>query len=236
MNLAVKLYSNAPSNPLNIPGAWPYEVIELGESTTLPDNTYQLMTSQELVEYRSNHQAEYDAWYVPYVASLPVSTPQPAAVIVTSQPDPVPFAQPTYRTKRDALPNLVSCAKGETADIDFVLTSERYVSGGEIIVENAEIGDYIVASVQDPNGLIPAPYRSVVCENWPMVAEYISKCFMPISVPGTIQAGSISTYSIDTYPLNAKISQGLSLRISYHAVNSGLTRRVAVNYHLTKKM
>ena len=155
---------------------------------------------------------------------------------VITVPDPVPFSQPTYRTKRDAIDDLVSVEPGATGDIDYKLLSDLYVSGGDIVIENAELGDYLVAYVEDADSLIPSPYRSALCEAWPVVAKYIVKNFVMVTNPGTIQAGGITTHSIDTYPLNAKITSGLYLCIEYHAVSTGLTRRIAVNYHLTKKL
>lgn len=160
----------------------------------------------------------------------------PESVIITSQPDPAPFAQPTYRTKRAATTNLVSIAVGDNSDVAFVLTSERYVNGGCLIVENAEIGDYIVAEVEDVNGVIPAPYRAALCENYPVVSTYIEKEFVRVMTPGTVQSGAITVHEINTAPLNAKISANLCLCVHYYAVNSGLTRRLAINYHLTKKL
>ena len=75
-NLAVKLY-NADSNPLNIPGIWPSQVLDIGDSTILPDNTWLLMTTQEYESYKSINKPAYDAWYLNYMASLPVNIPQP---------------------------------------------------------------------------------------------------------------------------------------------------------------
>jgi len=155
---------------------------------------------------------------------------------VTSVPDPAPFAQPLYRTKRNAASDLVTIAPGGVGDINYQITQELYVSGGAIVVENAEIGDYIVAQVKDVDGVIPAPYRAALCEAWPVAAEYITKQYVMVGVPGTITPGSISNTEIDTYPLNAKISAGLYLYMGYHAVATGLTRRIGVNYHLTKKL
>lgn len=155
---------------------------------------------------------------------------------IKTMPEATPFAQPTYRTKRTAIDDLISCEPDSVVDIDFKLLSEKYVSGGDIIVENAEIGDYIVASIEDVDSLIPSPYRTALCEEWPIIAKYIEKQFVLVRTPGTIQAGSISSFSIDAYPLNAKIPAGFYLCIEYYAVNSGLTRRIGINYHLTKKL
>lgn len=170
-------------------------------------------------------------------AGVPLTIVQPTQpVSVTSQPDPVPFAQPTYRTKRDTSGGITTVAKNTTGYTEFQLGAERYVSGGDVIIENAEFGDYLIAKVTDVAEIIPAPYRAALCEAWPIVATYIVKAYVPVRTPGSIQAGSMTTYSIDTYPLNAKITAGLFLEVEYHAVDVGLSRRFVVNYNLTRKL
>jgi hypothetical protein len=160
----------------------------------------------------------------------------PRSTIITSQPDPAPFALPTFRTKRNATASHITVASNSDEEIQFLLTSERYVSGGDLIVENAEFGDYITAEVEDIDGVIPEAYRAALCEAWPVVSSYIEKEYVRVATPGSVQAGSVTTHSINTYPLNAKITAGLYLCIHYYAVNSGLSRRLVVNYHLTKKL
>lgn len=61
MNLAVRLYG---VNSQGIPELWPCQVVELGNSTTLPDdgNSWSLMTKEEYIAYLATHQAAYDAW------------------------------------------------------------------------------------------------------------------------------------------------------------------------------
>lgn len=150
-------------------------------------------------------------------------------VKVTSQPDPVPFAQPTYRTKRDADTSWNTCAENTVTHSDFQLSAERYVSGGDIIFKDSKEGDYLSAEVRDVDGVIPVAYRAALCEAHPTVAVYINKLWIkPVSGYGSI--------NIDTYPLNAKISAGLYLRVSYHATSEAGDRKMAVNYHLTKKL
>jgi hypothetical protein len=95
-----------------------------------------------------------------------------------------------------------------------------------MFIDNPEIGDYITAEVYDLNSIIPEPYRAAVCEAWPVVSRYIEKSWI----------GESGTYKVSTYPLNAKISAGLSLRVTFYACDRGTTRRVAMNYDLTKKL
>jgi hypothetical protein len=146
---------------------------------------------------------------------------------VISQP---PFSEPMYRTKRNATSDPISCPANETVEIDYLITEERFVFGGEIIIKNAEFGDFLTASVYDRNSVIPELYRATVCENWPTVSEYIEKQWIPVST------GNITVQSINTYPLNAKITSGLFLRITYSAANCGINRDILVNYYLTKKI
>lgn len=72
-NLAVMIYSAAPSgsNPNGIPGVWPYQVIELGQGTTPPDQSgnWMIMTTDQYNQYIAQNQATYDAWYAPVLAA-----------------------------------------------------------------------------------------------------------------------------------------------------------------------
>ena len=154
----------------------------------------------------------------------------PQTISVVSVPDPAPFAQPTYRTKRNATNSIVTVQSGESGDIDFLLTAERYTAGGTLLVDGAQFGDYAVACVYDKDGVIPAPYRAALCEDWPMVATYIEKEWIEVNV------GGITRHKIDTTPLNAKITAGLYLRVIYHATNEGGDRKIGINYYLTKKL
>lgn len=201
---------------------WCGQTILVGDSYTLQ--------AVEINTWINNEQVKADI-----ASGKLIVIQQPDAVIIQSLPEPAPFAQPTYRTKMDAIPNIVSIEPNTTSNIDFLMSSEKYVSGGELVIENAEFGDYVVARVQDIDGVIPSQYRAS-CENWPIVNTYIEKSFVSVKMPGTLQQGAITCSKIDTYPLNAKISAGLYLRIEYHAVSSGLTRKVALNYFLTKKL
>ena len=74
-----------------------------------------------------------------------------------------PFAEPTYRTKRNATGSIVSCPINQSTVIDFQMTEERYVSGGTLIAKNVEFGDYICAEVYDKDSVIPEAYRAALC-------------------------------------------------------------------------
>jgi hypothetical protein len=157
---------------------------------------------------------------------LPSTCPQ---VEVTSLPEPQPFAVPTYRTKRNCT-EIVTIAAGEAENIEHLLIEERYVTGGTLIVEGATFGDYVTASIIDKDGVIPEAYRAAICEDWPTVATYIEKTFVEV------EDGTTTRHRIDTYPLNAKITQGLYLRLTYNATSDGVARKAAVNYYLSKKL
>ena len=155
----------------------------------------------------------------------------PRSVTLTSAVDNNPFAVPTYRTKLDATVDIVEIQINSNSAVDFKILEERYVSGGEMIVLNAEFGDYITAEVHDLDGVIPAPYRSALCENWPTISTYIVKKWVPAE-----GEGKITRQLIDMRPLNAKITANIYLRVKYYAINSGSTRKLLVNYDLTKKL
>lgn len=151
-----------------------------------------------------------------------------APVEVRSQ---APFAKPDFRTKKNATSDWVSCPASADTPVDFKLLAKHYVSGGEIIFKNAKKGDWVCASVHDVDGVIPEPYRAALCENWPLVAKYIiKKWLVPTDVDG------YGFLKINTYPLNAKITAGLYLRVKYHASSEAGTRECAVNYDLAVKL
>lgn len=145
---------------------------------------------------------------------------------ITTQPDPMPFAQPLYRTKRNSTPDIVTVQPNSSNVVDFLITEELYVSGGRLIVVGAQMGDYITAEVNDKDGNIPEAYRSTLCEDWPTVNKYIVKEWVDPT----------ANNEVNTYPLNAKIPAGVYLRVTYFACADGSDRKVAMNYYLTKKL
>ena len=148
------------------------------------------------------------------------------------QPLP-PFAEPSYRTKRNKTASLTVVTPGASSVVDFVLAQERYVSGGCIIIQNAQMGDYVIAEVYDLYSGIPVAYRAAMCENWPVIVRYVEGEWIAANPSIT---GGVTVHEISTHPLNAKITAGLSLRLTYHAVNTGVDRAFGVNYYLTSKI
>lgn len=154
--------------------------------------------------------------------------PEPELVTIKEQP---PFAKPDYRTKRDAISAWETVTASQNKVIDFLISEERYVTGGEIIFKDAKEGDYISAEVYDKDNVIPEAYRAALCENHPTVAKYVIKKWLKPT-----ESGKYDSFMIDTYPLNAKISAGLYLRVTYHSSAETGDRKIAINYHLTKSL
>ena len=140
-----------------------------------------------------------------------------------------PYAEPLYKTKNNAVPEVAVVAPNSQANIDLFLTEERYISGGEIIIYDALPGDWIQAQVVDINKILPLQIK----ENDLVVSEYISRRW--IAANKTFDIPTVA--KIDTRPLNARIIAGLALRVVYHADGGGESpRKVFVNYDMSKKL
>ena len=139
----------------------------------------------------------------------------------------VPFSNPTHRVKRNCSSQIISISPNSSGELSLLMSEERYTNGGEMLYENAEWGDYIEAAIVDKDGVIPEAYRASLCESYPIVSQYVEKVW--INPNSTVMR-------MDTHPLTAKISAGLYINIIYYAVNSGTTRKVAVNFFLAKKL
>jgi len=157
-----------------------------------------------------------------------IITPPVQPVTLAVSPEPQPFALPTHRTKHNAA-GWATCPAGEATVLDYQLTAERYVSGGQLIYKNIKEGDYLSAEVYDKDNLIPAPYRAASAEAHPCVAKYIIKKFIKPN-------DGYDTLTIETFPLNAKIPAGFYLRMTLITTAEAGDRRIAINYHLTKKL
>lgn len=61
---AIKLYSQAPSNPRSIPQAWPWQMQDCtsAQVSALESQGFIILTDEAYVTYLATHQAEYDAW------------------------------------------------------------------------------------------------------------------------------------------------------------------------------
>lgn len=151
----------------------------------------------------------------------------PQSVEIIAQPEPEPFAKPSFRTKRDGAPSWIDIGPDSNLNSDYYITEERYVSGGEVLTIDAKKGDWISAEVIDIDGVLPEIYRPVLAENYPTLNKYVIRANI---LPGT------NKYVLDTYPLNAKITPGFYLRITYHTSAELGTRSFIANYYLTQKL
>jgi hypothetical protein len=215
----------------NVDGVYEGQLIPVGEIYTVPDTDRpRWMTSDNVYNAIANDKIQIGDSSIFYTDK----TQQWSIILdnvemgISALPA---FAKPDYRTKNDAISEPVTIAPNSSENIDFLLTEERYVSGGEMIIENAVFGDYVTAEVYDLSNVIPEAYRNSLCENHPTVSKYILKRYV---VPANAQGYSFC--QLDTRPLTAKITAGLYLRITYYSINSGTDRRILVNNHLTKKL
>jgi hypothetical protein len=212
------------------PKAWVGQTIAAGEYYTIQLIELSAWQSSDAVILDiSNGSLVVNDGTQDFSAAIGVKYLLGSVVEVTKLVEAQPFAQPTYRTKRNATADILSISPGTDEDVQFKLLAERYVTGGSLIVQNAELGDYITAEVEDVDGIIPEAYRASLCEAHPIISTYIEKNWVEVQ-------GEFSIMKINTYPLSAKISAGLYLCLHYYAVNSGTTRKLGLNYHLTKKL
>jgi hypothetical protein len=153
-------------------------------------------------------------------------SPEEPELKIKEMPEAYPFAKPTFKTCNDASAAPVTCSKGATTNIDYVVTAPNlYVSGGQIHVKNNEFGDHTKAQVIDLYGYLPQEMRAAF-PNYPILNEYVKKRFIP-------KDGSCF---IDTKPLNAHVPQGMVLRTIFTATNEGEDRIAFVNYDMQLKL
>lgn len=157
---------------------------------------------------------------------------------INTPPDDAPVTQPVQiqsqpmvlvssdRTKRHASPSIITINPGESAESQFQLPEELYIQGGSIVTANAEVGDWITASVKDVDSIIPEAYRAALCENWPIVSTYVVKEWV---------SGS-NTRQMSTAPFSSKVAAGLYMCMTYHATNEGVARKLGCNYSFVKKL
>jgi len=151
-------------------------------------------------------------------------------VEVSSLPEAMPFAKNLYRLKLNASGSVTTVAPNASGESLLKMDEERFVSGGTLVVKNAEFGDYISAEIADVDGIIPLELRASLCENWPTAVKYIEKQIVELS------GGTYSVHKIIASPLNGQIAAGLYLKINYFATISGSTREFYINYNLTKRI
>jgi hypothetical protein len=138
------------------------------------------------------------------------------------------FPAPDYCLKHNAIA-ATECEPNESVNCDYCVSSERYIFGGEGLIENAEVGDYFTACIYDKDSVLPEEMRSEV-EDWPIVSTYVEKQWIMTSKVD--HARLVCHCPL----LAAKISGGLYVRITYTAANSGTTRKILSNLFLAKKL
>lgn len=123
-----------------------------------------------------------------------------------------PFSQSTHRFQGDAT-STGTCAINSTSNLDYSVGSADVVSGGEVIVENMQFGDYITMNVVHPI-------------TFDVLQPYVKKHYINMA----------GDNKLDLRPLGAKVPTGLVIRTTYHAVNAGPTRNWAVNLYIFEEL
>jgi len=141
----------------------------------------------------------------------------------TLSSDGVPLARTTafadatnFRFRGTAMEG--TATKTSTTNIDFKLTEERYLNGGQMIIKNHVIGDYVKFQVIDKDNILG--YGSNV-----VLDEFISKWY--------ITDTSTQPEILLAYP--AKIVANLYIRIIYVSVGTLLDVNFYCNLYLHKK-
>jgi hypothetical protein len=100
---------------------------------------------------------------------------------------------------------------GATTEQDLLVADDMLLTGGELLVEDGNMGDLIYLQVYHPT--------------FGVVKEFVSGYHV---APDSIRQTVLNIQ----YP--SKLFAGLSIRCKYVAANSGVVRRVAVNLFLHK--
>jgi hypothetical protein len=128
------------------------------------------------------------ALLLPSVGLQYIQNVLPPAITPTALPDPANF-----RFRGDATA-WATCAPG-TTNLNYVVTEERYVDGGVVIVKDANPGDYCTFQVVHPQAGV--------------VEQFVNKWFV---IPGTGK--------MDVNVYRARVPAGLTIRIVYNNVGS----------------
>jgi hypothetical protein len=99
-----------------------------------------------------------------------------------------------FRFRGDATP-WTACAAGVSTNLELLMTEERFIDGGVVVVKDANPGDYCVFQVVHP----------IVG----VVEQFVNKWYV---TPGT------GTLDVKVYP--AKVPAGLIIRVVYHNVGA----------------
>lgn len=112
----------------------------------------------------------------------------PPTVTATALPDPGSF-----RFRGDTTP-WTTCSPG-TTNLELVITEERYIDGGTVVVKDANPGDYCTFQIVHPVAGV--------------VEQFVNKWFV---IPGTGK--------MDIQVYRAKVPAGLTIRVVYNNVGA----------------
>jgi hypothetical protein len=109
-----------------------------------------------------------------------------------------------------------TCTAGQTVDIDFTLPETLYTNGGDIVLENSVLGDWVEVHVIHPV--------------YGAIADYVKKRYVPAS-----PAGHPTPVMAVHTPYAGKIPAGLKMRLTYHSTG-GTDVKIGINYNLHKPL
>jgi hypothetical protein len=109
-----------------------------------------------------------------------------------------------------------ACAAGQATDLDYTMAEALYVDGGDVVLENSIVGDWLEVNVIHP---VYGP-----------IAPYIKKRYVPASPAGL----GTPVMQVKT-PYAGKIPAGLKLRLTYHSTGI-VDVKAGVNYNLHKPL
>lgn len=113
-----------------------------------------------------------------------------------------------------------SPTKGTTTNIDFQLTTDRYLNGANFYVQNSTMGDYVAFQVVDVDNLLGYG-AGLVLSTW------VIKWYVPPN-----------TWCMITSPTAGLVNTGFYLRVVYNSVAGVLDPQanLFINYHLNMKL
>lgn len=167
---------------------------------------------QSIIPKISEDADEFDATYRA-LSNQPIRGPQ--------------LVNTTFVPRFQASDSVVSCTTGVETDVDYKVTEDFNIYGGEIIVEDARIGDYFRVYVYDVDSIIPEADRATQAVDWPIVAEIVEKRYIRPEATSSI-------ISVDIREILSPIAANLYIRVAYFATAVASTRKMVINYFLAK--
>lgn len=111
-----------------------------------------------------------------------------------------------------------TATKNSVTNIDFkILTTDKYLHGGQLFIESAVHGDWVECQIVDIGNVLGYGANTVL-------RTFLYKWFIdPTNGNTTIEAPFVGKIPVNTY-----------LRIKYHSIGTVLDVKVAINYFLSK--